>query len=89
MRSYRQRTSWLSGASKDNADKAEEVEKATLLSDVREPEGPLAILTTRVWRREATVMRFLERKLSEAVARWTQPTETLSKVMRKQFVRDI
>ena len=40
-------------------------------SQSHRPNGPLAIWTTDVWKREAMGMRFLERQLVEVVRRWT------------------
>jgi phosphatidylglycerophosphatase GEP4 len=36
-------------------------------------QGPLAIWTTGVWERESMVMRWLERKLVDAVENWSTP----------------
>lgn len=38
-----------------------------------QPDGPLAIWTTDVWYREAMAMRWCEKRLVDAVQRWTSP----------------
>ncbi|KAF5322069.1 hypothetical protein D9619_001632 [Psilocybe cf. subviscida] len=51
-------------------------EKAQGSREVTIAQGPLAIWTTGVWERESMVMRWLERKLVDAVENWsTPPTE--------------
>ncbi|KAI5890160.1 HAD-superfamily phosphatase [Schizophyllum commune H4-8] len=49
-----------------------------VLTDVvmaRRMKGPLAVWTTGVWQREATVMRLMERGLVDVVRRWTSPLD--------------
>lgn len=83
MRKYRQRNLKAPLGLEDSVEKAE---KAAMISS--KTRGPLSIWTTRLWKREATVIRFLERKLSEAVKRWTESNEDLSEAERRQHVRD-
>ncbi|GLB37348.1 putative mitochondrial PGP phosphatase [Lyophyllum shimeji] len=39
------------------------------------PRGPLAVWTTDVWEKDATIMRWSEKKLVNAVRRWTRDKE--------------
>lgn len=45
--------------------------------------GPLAIWTTSVWKREAMVMRYLEHSLVKAVDKWSTPEHFDSARFRK------
>jgi phosphatidylglycerophosphatase GEP4 len=55
-------------------------------SEPHEPNGPLAIWTTDVWKKEATGVRWLERKLVEVVQRWTKDVQG-DRPDTAQFVR--
>ena len=50
----------------------------------RRMKGPLAVWTTGVWQREATVMRLMERVLVDVVRRWTAPVDDQA---TRSFVR--
>ena len=50
----------------------------------RRMKGPLAVWTTGVWQREATVMRLMERGLVDVVRRWTAPVDDQA---TRSFVR--
>ena len=43
------------------------------LADPAKANGPLAILTTGVWKRESMFMRYLELNLVNAVRKWSKP----------------
>jgi phosphatidylglycerophosphatase GEP4 len=55
-------------------------------SEPYQPNGPLAIWTTDVWKKEATGMRWLERKLVEVAQRWTKDAQG-DRPDTAQFVR--
>ncbi|KAF8648492.1 hypothetical protein AX16_006202 [Volvariella volvacea WC 439] len=64
-------------------------EKASTQSEshVTSDKGPLAIWTTGVWKKEAMGMRWCERKLVDAVRRWTNTLE--DELITHQFTRPI
>ncbi|TFK21985.1 hypothetical protein FA15DRAFT_681888 [Coprinopsis marcescibilis] len=45
--------------------------ESTNAANTQSPDGPLAIWTTGVWKKEAMVMRYLEQSLVKAVTRWS------------------
>lgn len=52
---------------------ATEKETAGVVDPGPKPNGPLAVWTTGVWKRESMFMRFLEAKLVTAVQKWSTP----------------
>ncbi|KAF6763004.1 mitochondrial PGP phosphatase-domain-containing protein [Ephemerocybe angulata] len=50
-----------------------EKESAGIVDDKPRPNGPLAVWTTGVWKREAMFMRYLELSLVNAVTKWSKP----------------
>ena len=87
MRNYRQHGTFLSRTSKGST---EDVEKSSLLSEHQQHTvgGPLSVLTTRLWKKESTIMRFFERKLSDVAGRWAKPEDILSDAKRREYLRE-
>jgi phosphatidylglycerophosphatase GEP4 len=49
-------------------------EKETVgINDMSITNGPLAVWTTGVWKRESMAMRYLEKRLVDAVQKWSKP----------------
>lgn len=63
-------------------------EKTELVDDRREI-GPLAIWTTGVWKREATLMRWAEKKLVAAAESWIQGAEGERRGIEARFVKPV
>ncbi|EMD33173.1 hypothetical protein CERSUDRAFT_108356 [Gelatoporia subvermispora B] len=58
------------------------------VSEVTKPAGPLAVWTTGMWRRDATVLRWIEQGLLHGVQRWVIPEVPNAEQMRR-FVRPL
>ncbi|OBZ65901.1 Phosphatidylglycerophosphatase GEP4, mitochondrial [Grifola frondosa] len=59
------------------------------MTDVRKA-GPLTVLTEDVWRRESTVLRWMEKGMLRGVERWVLPAHELSARQElRRFVRDL
>lgn len=55
--------------------------------DVAKRSAPLAVLTERIWQKEATLMRFIEKKLANLVTRWARPGQILTERQKIQVTR--
>ncbi|KAI5124410.1 hypothetical protein M0805_008294 [Coniferiporia weirii] len=49
--------------------------------------GPLSVFVENVWKKEAGIMRFLEKRLARTVERWTSPDGSLNTVQKGPFIR--
>lgn len=71
----------------DTFEKAKTIESSQGRTPVgNELEGPLAVFVEGVWKKEATAMRYLEKKLVDLVRRWktVEEDENRSLFVRKQ-----
>ncbi|KAG6332582.1 hypothetical protein ID866_6504 [Astraeus odoratus] len=68
--------------------KAREPDQEKVLSIRERANGPLAIWTSGVWKKESMLMRYLERRLVDAVSRWTDSSLALSE-FQKAFVKPL
>ena len=73
----------------------EKVEATSSLIDIKnstqrtELEGPLAIFVEDIWKKEATTMRFLEKKLVQTICKWNDKFLDYSRELEKKgFIRN-
>ena len=84
---------WLSDSS-SLRDSVEKIESTARLIDSKgaskrlEKDGPLSIFVENIWKRESTMMRFLEKKLAQTVRNWNTSLLDYSRELgNKGFVR--
>ncbi|KAF8963603.1 mitochondrial PGP phosphatase-domain-containing protein [Flammula alnicola] len=81
-------TSSIKAGEKDSSSTLEE-ETPTTNSSTNNRQGPLAIWTTGVWKRESMPIRWFERGMVNAVERWSTPPGAGEPADVSQFVKEI
>ena len=92
MRKY---SKWSQNSSSSLTRSIEKVEATSSLIDIKnstqrtELEGPLAIFVEDIWKKEATTMRFLEKKLVQTICKWNDKFLDYSRELEKKgFIRN-